>query len=316
MDKILFFDVCLSLLFLGLGMLCSVYPLINTTATNKRGFIYYFCSGGLLAFTLNFFRELEPSGLDIPIQYASNFLSVLGFLLVLALTTFFATDSAKPEYTPIEVEDGSVDIDIDEIELMISDSRRNTFNRHIIPKDFNFSEDKKEKQYNAFSDTNTDKFIVSLSALFVMSYLNFFIGFWFSCEEHNGYKKLIVAIFNQCLLAGSLSSLIVGLYRLQLPKLFWPFITFLSCSAPLGIIVGSQYGRNAETENPDTLDPYMHTHLKILIHLGLCLCRGLLLYVSTICMISHAIVNKNYNRANDVVAVLLGSIIFSVMNEV
>jgi hypothetical protein len=314
MNNVLFFDVCLALLFIGVGVLCCMLPLVVNNSSNKRGFVFYFSSGGLLAFTMNFFKELEPPGLDTPIKYTSNILAILGFLLILTLTTLFVSDTSKAEYAFVDdVEDGSSrDIDIEEIEMMLSDSKRSVSSGHNTFRDV--IAEGKAREKSVLSDTFSEKFIISTSTVVVLSYLNFFIGFWFSSKEHTGYKDLIVAIFNHCLLAIALSAIIVSLHRPHLPSLFWPFVVCLTCSAPLGIITGSLYS-HAYAEGGGIQDPFMHSHLKILIHLGLCLCRGLLLYISTVCMISHAIVNKNYDRTSNVVAILCGSVLFSFMNE-
>ena len=321
MNNVLFFDVCLAFLLMGAGIFCSMIPLVANNSLNKRGFVYYFSSGGLLALTMNFFKELEPPGLETPIKYASNTLAIFGFLLILTLTTIFVFDTSKPEYAPIDVEDGSVNMELEEIEMMLSDSKRRVSNGHNAFRDTSAGSEQQNTRVglsNVLSDTFSEKIIIATATVMVLSYLNFFIGFWFSSKEHTGYKDLLVAIFDHCLLALALSSVIVSLYRSHLPKFFWPFIVCLSCSAPWGLIIGSYYSHDYNSENGVKAlikDPVMHQHLKILIHLGLCLCRGILLYISTICMISHAIVNKNYDRANNVVAVLCGSLLFTFMNE-
>lgn len=317
MDSVLFFDVCLAFLFVGVGVFCSMIPLVATNAVNNRGFVYYFASGGLLAFTMNFFAELEPVGLKIPIKYASNFLSIFGFLLILTLSTVFVSKSSSAEYAPVDVEDGGLDIEIGEIEMMLSESKEAISRVRGKPRK---AEASTVAQYNAFSDSYSEKFIICLSTVAVLSFLNFFIGFWFSSKEHTGYKALLLAVFNHCLLTTALSAVITSLYKSGLPSLFWPFIVWLTCSAPLGILAGTYYshtiGDNGNGDLPSAVtDAFMHTHLKVVIHLCLCVCRGLVLYLSTICMISHAIVNKNHDRASNVFAIFCGSVVFGVMNE-
>jgi hypothetical protein len=292
----------------------------------------------MLAFTMNFFRNLEPIELDIPIPFASNIISIFGFLLILTLTTMFVFDASEGEYAPIDVEDGSLDMEIGDIEMMLSDESIGTKRRVSMSRigdrdgdgdggsDRNNTEGasdggeeiNKKVVYDALSSTYLEKYIISFSMVSVLMYLNFFIGFWFSTKEHIGYKDLVVAIFNHCLLVSAQSAVLASLYRPTLPSFFWPLVVCLSCSVPLGILMGSYYsvvyGDNADASS--LKDPFMHKRLKVLIHLGLCLCRGVLVYISTICMISHAIVNKNYDRSSNVLAVLCGSLLFCFMNEI
>lgn len=195
MNELLFYHLCLSLLFLGVSVLFGTLPLFSpyasATSNNKRGIMYYSSGGGLLALSMGFFQQLQPAGLHIPIPFASNVVAVLGFLLILTLTTIFVFEDTSSEYAPVGVEDGSEFEMSGDMELPSSSTGAC---EQEEPKPLQKQRRDDIRPFNALSETYSEKTIISFCSLSVMMFLNFLLGFWLSSKEHTGYKDFFCHI--------------------------------------------------------------------------------------------------------------------------